>query len=136
MLGSQKPALSLGFDPQIDPGVTYIGVPSCGLRKRTPSSVTCASFSRETIWKLRLSSAVAIFRNVDVMHALHYLSPVSFPCPPHDCKLLAIPVKMLCGHDCSLCAPPIASSVFCPGLRPLSCLSYASGYGFPRFSYR
>jgi hypothetical protein len=27
---------------------------------------------------------------------------------------------MLCGHDWSLCAPPIASSVSCPGLRPLS----------------
>lgn len=30
----------------------YMGVLSCGLRKRTPSSVTCASSSRETIWKL------------------------------------------------------------------------------------
>ena len=27
----------------------YIGVPSCGLKKRTPSSVTLASFSRLTI---------------------------------------------------------------------------------------
>lgn len=30
----------------------YIGVPSWGLRKRTPSSVTLASLRRETIWKL------------------------------------------------------------------------------------
>lgn len=30
----------------------YIGVPSCGLWKRTPSSVTLASFSRLTIWNL------------------------------------------------------------------------------------
>lgn len=37
-------------------GVAYIGVPSWGLRKRTPSSVTLASFSSETIWNL-LSSA-------------------------------------------------------------------------------
>jgi hypothetical protein len=29
------------------------------------------------------------------------------------------PVSMLCGHDCNLCAPPIASRVACPGLRPL-----------------
>ena len=31
----------------------YMGVPSCGLRKRTPSSVIVASFSKETIWKLK-----------------------------------------------------------------------------------
>jgi hypothetical protein len=31
------------------------------------------------------------------------------------------PVKMLCGHDCNLCAPPTASSVFCPGFNPLHC---------------
>lgn len=30
-----------------------------------------------------------------------------------------VPVKILCGHDCSLCAPPTASSVFCPGFKPL-----------------
>jgi hypothetical protein len=36
-------ALGWGF------GVTDMGVLSCGLRKRTPSSVTCASCSRETI---------------------------------------------------------------------------------------
>lgn len=30
----------------------YMGEPSWGLRKRTPSSVTCASFSSDTIWKL------------------------------------------------------------------------------------
>jgi hypothetical protein len=29
-----------------------MGVLSCGLRNRTPSSVTCASSKRETIWKL------------------------------------------------------------------------------------
>jgi hypothetical protein len=28
-------------------------------------------------------------------------------------------VSMLCGHDCSLCAPPMASRAACPGLRPL-----------------
>lgn len=33
-------------------GVRSMGVPSCGLRKRTPSSVTWASLRRETIWKL------------------------------------------------------------------------------------
>lgn len=32
----------------------YIGIPSWGLRKRTPSSVTSASFSRLTIWNLSL----------------------------------------------------------------------------------
>lgn len=32
-----------------------------------------------------------------------------------------VPVKMLCGHDCSLCAPPTALSVFCPGFNPLHC---------------
>lgn len=30
----------------------YMGEPSWGLRKRTPSSVTCASFNSDTIWKL------------------------------------------------------------------------------------
>ena len=30
-----------------------------------------------------------------------------------------VPVKILCGHDCNLCAPPTASSVFCPGFSPL-----------------
>lgn len=30
----------------------YMGVPSWGLRKRTPSSVTFASLRRLTIWKL------------------------------------------------------------------------------------
>ena len=30
----------------------YMGVLSCGLKKRTPCSVTCASCNRETIWKL------------------------------------------------------------------------------------
>ena len=30
----------------------YMGVPSWGLRKRTPSSVTLASFSKLTIWNL------------------------------------------------------------------------------------
>lgn len=29
-----------------------MGLPSCGLRKRTPSSVTFESLSRDTIWKL------------------------------------------------------------------------------------
>jgi hypothetical protein len=33
---------------------------SCGLRKRTPSSVTCASWRRETIWKLRGWSALLV----------------------------------------------------------------------------
>jgi hypothetical protein len=36
------------------------------------------------------------------------------------------PVSMLCGHDCSLCAPPIASNAACPGFRPLHCVR--SGY--------
>jgi hypothetical protein len=30
-----------------------------------------------------------------------------------------VPVKILCGHDCSLCAPPTASRVFWPGFNPL-----------------
>jgi hypothetical protein len=34
-----------------------------------------------------------------------------------------VPVKILCGHDCSLCAPPTASSVFCPGFKPLCNMS-------------
>ena len=34
---------------------TYIGDPSCGLRKRTPSSVTLASFRRLTIWNLHIN---------------------------------------------------------------------------------
>ena len=34
-----------------------------------------------------------------------------------------LPVKILCGHDCNLCAPPIASSVFCPGFNPLNYIS-------------
>lgn len=29
------------------------------------------------------------------------------------------PVRILCGHDWNLCAPPIASSVACPGFKPL-----------------
>lgn len=28
-------------------------------------------------------------------------------------------MRILCGHDWSLCAPPIESSAACPGLRPL-----------------
>lgn len=31
---------------------TYIWEPSCGLRNRTPSSVTLANLRSETIWKL------------------------------------------------------------------------------------
>jgi hypothetical protein len=34
------------------------------------------------------------------------------------------PVSMLCGHDCSLCAPPMASRAAWPGLRPLRRVSY------------
>lgn len=34
-------------------GVRSMGVPSCGLRKRTPSSVILANFRRETIWNLQ-----------------------------------------------------------------------------------
>jgi hypothetical protein len=37
-----------------------MGVLSCGLRKRTPSSVTCASCSRETIWKLCVRLSVPV----------------------------------------------------------------------------
>jgi hypothetical protein len=35
------------------------------------------------------------------------------------------PVRMLCGHDWSRCAPPIASSVAWPGLRPLGRVSWS-----------
>jgi hypothetical protein len=35
----------------------YMGEPSCGLKNRTPSSVTLASFKRDTIWKLTPESA-------------------------------------------------------------------------------
>ena len=34
---------------KLSPGVDYIGVPSWGLKKRTPSSVTLASLSKLTI---------------------------------------------------------------------------------------
>ena len=37
---------------QLSPGMDYIGVPSWGLEKHTPSSVTLASSSKLTIWKL------------------------------------------------------------------------------------
>lgn len=53
MLGREKPArcqeqaiIVYGCGEK---GGTHIGVPSCGLRKRTPSSVTLASWRRETI---------------------------------------------------------------------------------------
>lgn len=52
MFGGEKPAsCQLVVDCRVSK--TYIGVPSCGLRKRTPSSVTFASFNKETIWKLK-----------------------------------------------------------------------------------
>ena len=43
--------LRLKSAPSIWAG-TYIGLPSCGLRNRTPSSVIFANLSSETIWKL------------------------------------------------------------------------------------
>ena len=37
--------------------VPYMGLPSWGLRNRTPSSVTCANLRSETIWNLAKSQA-------------------------------------------------------------------------------
>jgi len=55
-------------------GREYIGVPSCGLRKRTPSSVTCASFRSDTIWKLSRCQRDIDENDVDdALHTLHYL---------------------------------------------------------------
>jgi len=105
-----------------------IGVPSCGLRKRTPSSVTCASFSSDTIWNLSRCQL-----NVDVNVGYDATHP---PLSAHDSESAAclrswskfpllIPVRILCGHDCNLCAPPTASRVFWPGFRPLINVSVA-----------
>ena len=103
---------------------------SWGLRKRTPSSVTFASCSRETIWKLEsfdqlLALPYAMRTSGELtLHCLAHKSvdPLSKP----DIKTamtLHLPVKILCGHDCNLCAPPTASSVFCPGFSPLCSVS-------------
>ena len=54
-------------------GVRSIGEPSWGLRKRTPSSVTLASLSSDTIWKLPLVSATV------------RASPRSKGSPTHHC---------------------------------------------------
>lgn len=40
--------------------MAYIGVLSCGLRKRTPSSVIFANFRRLTIWNLDKFKQIAL----------------------------------------------------------------------------
>jgi hypothetical protein len=103
-------------------GVRSMGEPSWGLRKRTPSSVTLASLSSDTIWKLVAGSAVApsaaTREGSPTHHYLHW--SVSFIAGQ---QVLVgqrqAPVRMLCGHAWSLCAPPMASRAACPGLRPL-----------------
>jgi hypothetical protein len=55
----------------------------------------------------------------------HYLHRESAPLwSPAAHAWRRAPVSMLCGHACSLCAPPIASSVACPGLSPLPHVSH------------
>lgn len=49
MFGSKKPDFEFSVSVAAVIRVTDIGEPSCGLRKRTPSSVTWASLSNETI---------------------------------------------------------------------------------------
>jgi hypothetical protein len=99
-------------------------VPSCGLKKRTPSSVTFASLRRDTIWKLTSESATGrVLTKLVGSPTHHYLHP-SAPKLGESRGPLQAPVRMLCGHDWNLCAPPIASSVACPGLRPLPHVSF------------
>lgn len=103
-------------------GVRSIGDPSWGLRKRTPSSVTLASFSSDTIWKLVLvlvSAAARWSTRWRGSPTHHYLQQSAPLLPPKYNRQRLAPVRMLCGHDWSLCAPPIASSVAWPGLSPL-----------------
>ncbi len=54
MFWRQEPCFPQPSRPEekLSQQVTYIGVPSCGLKKRTPSSVTLANLSRLTIWNL------------------------------------------------------------------------------------
>lgn len=78
-----------------------MGEPSWGLRNRTPSSVTLASLSRETIWKLHREHGQLDYR---VCASRRSYPPLS--------------VKRFRSHPCNLCAPPTASSTSCPGFNP------------------
>ena len=79
----------------------YTGVPSCGLRNLTPSSVTVASFNNETIWKLRVKSTIRHEANVRWKNSHPPLS-----------------VSMFLSQPCNRCAPPTTSNTSCPGFRP------------------
>ena len=72
----------------------------------------------ETIWKLSdRSQSWPETVLVEIIYPPLSIDLVSFDY--HDEGSMEIPVKILCGHDCNLCAPPTASSVFCPGFNPL-----------------
>ena len=100
---------------------------SCGLRKRTPSSVTWASWRRDTIWKLgggcQSSCRSARVWSFAIGERETYPPLSVSPSQPQIHKTTKqatqLPVKILCSHPCNLCAPPTASSVFCPGFSPL-----------------
>lgn len=53
-------------------------------------------------------------------------------CRLFRCRVLHAPVSMLCGHDWNLCAPPMASNVAWPGLRPLDSCQKRDSFVFLR----
>jgi hypothetical protein len=100
-------------------------VPSCGLLNCTPSSVTLASFSSDTIWNLHPPRQPCPFLSVrsrEMRRISECTDPPLSAAPISKCtgSLVASsqPVNRLCLHPCSRCAPPTASSTLCPGFRP------------------
>ena len=75
MLGSQKPCTLISIVYAALDDQAYIGVPSCGLRKRTPSSVTLASLRRLTIWNLVNTTKMLVSPRI----TLHPHPPIDSP---------------------------------------------------------
>lgn len=111
MFWSQEPfVLSVNELSGVDNMQPYIGVPSCGLRKRTPSSVTFASLSKLTIWNLiQVESNSESFITSSFLRLIQRIEETTHP---------PLSVKMLPFQPCKACAPPTFSIVSCPGFRP------------------
>lgn len=101
-----------------------MGEPSWGLWKRTPSSVMWESLRRETIWNL--DGGLAFWPESDFPTGEAYMPATVFTMV-HQRRWVQLgamgrhdrPVRMLCGHDWNLWAPPSLSRTAWPGLRPL-----------------